>query len=356
MGTGSHETTSAKDAVDAGRMALPAMTPDFRPARPAHSRFRYAIFAMVLLITMINYIDRGAIAYAAEAITREYRAGARRVGRGARLFRLWLHVRCAGRRHDGRRVGAEARLGHCRLLVVAVRGGIRLCRRPGAGAVRRLRARGLRGDPHPVRLLRRPGLLDHQQDDVVVGRAAGAGPVGVARAVEHAAGRAADRTGVRRAAAADASVAGDVPDPRGSQCRRAGRFPAGVHGRAGRQPPRQHCRGGADRPHAGRTAGVAPRLLRAAAPPDADTEHDRVFLARLRDLHAGDLDAEVPAGPVSFQPRIAVLGRHASLGWRLRDDIAGRADFGLAAAPHRQPRGRAQRVCGRIAGVHDGAW
>jgi MFS transporter, ACS family, hexuronate transporter len=34
--------------------------------------FRYSIFVMLLIITMLNYIDRGAMSYAAEAITQEY--------------------------------------------------------------------------------------------------------------------------------------------------------------------------------------------------------------------------------------------------------------------------------------------
>jgi sugar phosphate permease len=38
-------------------------------------RFRYLIFLMVLVITIINYIDRGAISYAAESITHEYGMG-----------------------------------------------------------------------------------------------------------------------------------------------------------------------------------------------------------------------------------------------------------------------------------------
>jgi MFS family permease len=42
---------------------------------PTHHRFRYLIFLMILVITMINYIDRGAISYAAENITREYGLG-----------------------------------------------------------------------------------------------------------------------------------------------------------------------------------------------------------------------------------------------------------------------------------------
>ena len=37
--------------------------------------YRYTIFLMIVVITMINYIDRGAISYAAEAITREYGLG-----------------------------------------------------------------------------------------------------------------------------------------------------------------------------------------------------------------------------------------------------------------------------------------
>jgi MFS transporter, ACS family, hexuronate transporter len=39
---------------------------------PKHHHFRYLIFVMILIITMLNYIDRGAMSYAAEAITREY--------------------------------------------------------------------------------------------------------------------------------------------------------------------------------------------------------------------------------------------------------------------------------------------
>jgi sugar phosphate permease len=42
---------------------------------PTHHRFRYLIFLMILVIAMINYIDRGAISYAAENITREYGLG-----------------------------------------------------------------------------------------------------------------------------------------------------------------------------------------------------------------------------------------------------------------------------------------
>ncbi len=42
---------------------------------PTHHRFRYLIFLMILVITMINYIDRGAISYAAENITHEYGLG-----------------------------------------------------------------------------------------------------------------------------------------------------------------------------------------------------------------------------------------------------------------------------------------
>jgi MFS transporter, ACS family, hexuronate transporter len=34
--------------------------------------FRYSIFVMLLIITMLNYIDRGAMSYAADAITQEY--------------------------------------------------------------------------------------------------------------------------------------------------------------------------------------------------------------------------------------------------------------------------------------------
>ena len=40
--------------------------------KPATSRYRYAVCAMVLVLTLVNYIDRGAISYAAGAITAEY--------------------------------------------------------------------------------------------------------------------------------------------------------------------------------------------------------------------------------------------------------------------------------------------
>jgi len=42
---------------------------------PTHHRFRYLVFLLILVITMINYIDRGAISYAAESITHEYGMG-----------------------------------------------------------------------------------------------------------------------------------------------------------------------------------------------------------------------------------------------------------------------------------------
>lgn len=40
--------------------------------RPTGSRFRYVIFSSIVVIAMINYIDRGAISYAAADITAEY--------------------------------------------------------------------------------------------------------------------------------------------------------------------------------------------------------------------------------------------------------------------------------------------
>ena len=43
------------------------MTPDTQ-----NSRFRYRIFTMVVLLALINYIDRGAMSYAAAHITGEY--------------------------------------------------------------------------------------------------------------------------------------------------------------------------------------------------------------------------------------------------------------------------------------------
>jgi len=42
---------------------------------PTHHRFRYLVFLLILVITMINYIDRGAISYAAESIAHEYGMG-----------------------------------------------------------------------------------------------------------------------------------------------------------------------------------------------------------------------------------------------------------------------------------------
>lgn len=42
---------------------------------PTQHRFRYLVFLLILVITMINYIDRGAISYAAESITHEYGLG-----------------------------------------------------------------------------------------------------------------------------------------------------------------------------------------------------------------------------------------------------------------------------------------
>ena len=43
--------------------------------RAGRRGYRYTIFLMIIVITMINYIDRGAISYAAEAITGEYGLG-----------------------------------------------------------------------------------------------------------------------------------------------------------------------------------------------------------------------------------------------------------------------------------------
>jgi MFS transporter, ACS family, hexuronate transporter len=51
--------------------------------KSARDNFRYSIFLMIVILTMINYIDRGAISYAAEAITHEYGLG--RVAWGAVL-------------------------------------------------------------------------------------------------------------------------------------------------------------------------------------------------------------------------------------------------------------------------------
>lgn len=42
------------------------------PPSAANTRFRYTIFTLMVLITIINYIDRGALSYAASLVTREY--------------------------------------------------------------------------------------------------------------------------------------------------------------------------------------------------------------------------------------------------------------------------------------------
>ena len=42
------------------------------PPSAANTRFRYTIFMLMVLITIINYIDRGALSYAASLVTREY--------------------------------------------------------------------------------------------------------------------------------------------------------------------------------------------------------------------------------------------------------------------------------------------
>jgi MFS transporter, ACS family, hexuronate transporter len=53
------------------------------PPAVSNHRFRYLIFLMIVVLAMINYIDRGAISYAGEAITHEYGLG--RVAWGAVL-------------------------------------------------------------------------------------------------------------------------------------------------------------------------------------------------------------------------------------------------------------------------------
>ena len=37
-----------------------------------HTKFRFVVFSSIVVIAMINYIDRGAISYAAADITAEY--------------------------------------------------------------------------------------------------------------------------------------------------------------------------------------------------------------------------------------------------------------------------------------------
>ncbi len=41
-------------------------------AQAAATNYRFTIFFMIVVIALVNYIDRGAIAYAAGSITAEY--------------------------------------------------------------------------------------------------------------------------------------------------------------------------------------------------------------------------------------------------------------------------------------------
>src|ERR1700709_1806552 len=47
-------------------------TGNVMPPSAANTRFRYTIFMLMVLVTIINYIDRGALSYAASLVTREY--------------------------------------------------------------------------------------------------------------------------------------------------------------------------------------------------------------------------------------------------------------------------------------------
>ena len=54
-------------------------------------RYRYFIITMIVIMTMINYIDRGAISYAQEDIIKEF--GFDNIAWGlSRLLRLRLYV------------------------------------------------------------------------------------------------------------------------------------------------------------------------------------------------------------------------------------------------------------------------
>lgn len=52
--------------------AGPATDSHMTAKRPSRSNYRYVIFAMVVAITVINYVDRGAISYAATPMIEEY--------------------------------------------------------------------------------------------------------------------------------------------------------------------------------------------------------------------------------------------------------------------------------------------
>ena len=92
------KTTSIPQPKRLGKSTGPiAMTTETQ-----NSRFRYRIFTMVVLLALINYIDRGAMSPRRRPHYRRVRAGPGRLGLGAGLFRLRLHGGRAVRRHAGR--------------------------------------------------------------------------------------------------------------------------------------------------------------------------------------------------------------------------------------------------------------
>ena len=120
----------------------------------AASRYRFKIFAL-LFFALINYIDRGALSFAASAIAQEYRfTGAARRGTG--LFRLRLSVRIAVRRLSRRSLRHQKGLADGGRALVCAGDPHRTGRRHGAGIVRRLGDYGLRRAARDVRLCRRP--------------------------------------------------------------------------------------------------------------------------------------------------------------------------------------------------------
>jgi predicted MFS family arabinose efflux permease len=179
------------------------------PKSTGHN-FRYLIFLMIVVITMLNYIDRGAIAYAAEAITHEYGFG--RVAWGAVLgyfgYGYMFGALLGGTFADV--WGPEASVRDRWFRLVVLRSGIGICGRSRARAIWRFSTRWFCGHTGSVRVRGRARVFDHQQDDVAVGSTAGTRILSVSRVAWHTAWRAADSPGIRWPAVVDQQLAGDV--------------------------------------------------------------------------------------------------------------------------------------------------
>ena len=148
---------------------------------------------MILVITMINYIDRGAISYAADSITREYGLGRVAWGQVLGFFGYgYMFGALAG--------GALADVwGTRRVWALAGFAWAFFEARP----VQRFGARGLCRDTRTVRIFGGARLFGYQQDHVRLGGAQGAGDVRLGGAAEHATRRAHHGSGISGSPAAD---------------------------------------------------------------------------------------------------------------------------------------------------------